>query len=437
VGHHSLGKIVSTPSSADRRSRMYVVDVAPALLLRASRTWSAIRVLAAVGYLVGFSAQCLWWGWPTDTLLIFGWLSAGALCWNAGQPWRGALRWMRDWGPVLALLVGYDYSRGIAAHGLAPHVTAMIRVDELLTGGRLPTLWLQQHLYDPVRVHWWDVLASAVYLSHFVAVPGVAVVLWLCRRQTWLEFVRRWLFLAIAGVATYLVCPAAPPWWASVHGYLGEHVERLSARGWAALGLDSTGPLFDQGQALSNPVAAMPSLHAAFSLFLAVFFLPKVPRRWRPLLFAYPLAMMFTVLYCAEHYLVDVLAGWGYVLATFALVGVAERWWEQNIDATDRARHRHPTRRIPGHHRRAVLTGPRSLSPALPVGVGPFADQTLADHAPECGDSRIRSGTVALRRRASSPRPRAERHAQAPQALGEPQQIGPPNVRCVASGPTG
>jgi len=113
----------------------------------------------------------------------------------------------------------------------------------------------------------------------------------------------------------------------------------------------------------------MPSLHAAFSLFLAVFLLPRVPRRWRPLLFAYPLAMVFTVLYCAEHYLVDVLAGWTYVLATFALVGVAERRWEDNIDATDRARHRHHTRRIPGHHRRAVLTGSRSLSPVLAVGV--------------------------------------------------------------------
>lgn len=57
------------------------------------------------GYLVGLVAQCLWWGWPTDTLLIFGWLSAGVLCWNAGQAWRGALRWVRDWGPVLVLLV--------------------------------------------------------------------------------------------------------------------------------------------------------------------------------------------------------------------------------------------------------------------------------------------------------------------------------------------
>ncbi len=353
VGGHSLVRVVGMSSSAALEvSDLRAIDVAP-----------AIRVLAAVGYLVGFAAQCLWWGWPTDTLLIFGWLTAGALCWNAGQPWCRALLWVRDWGPVLAVLVGYDYSRGIAAHGLAPHVTGMIRADEFLAGGRLPTLWLQQHFYDPLRVHWWDVLASAVYLSHFVAVPGVAALLWLRRRERWSAFLRRWLFLTIAGVATYLVYPAAPPWWASVHGYLGEHVERLSARGWGALGLDSTGPLFDQGEALANPVAAMPSLHAAFSMFLAVFFFPRVPRRWRPLLFAYPLAMTFTVLYCGEHYVVDVLAGWGYVLATFALVGVVERWWQHNIGITDRGRHHRQTRRIPGHHHRVVLTGRRSLSP--------------------------------------------------------------------------
>lgn len=352
---------------------MRAIGVAAAISPPAIGTWPVIRVLAVVGYLVGFVAQCLWWGWPTDTLLIFGWLSAGVLCWNVGQPWRASLRWVLDWGPVLALLVGYDYSRGVAAHGLAPHVTAMIRADELLAGGRLPTLWLQQHLYDPRRAHWWDVLASVVYLSHFLAVPGVATVLWLRRRQLWLAFVRRWLCLAIAGVATYLVFPAAPPWWASVHGYLGKHVERLSARGWAGLGLDSTGPLFDQGQALANPIAAMPSLHAAFSMFLAVFFLPTMSRRWRLLLLAYPLAMMFTVLYCAEHYLVDVLAGWGYVLVTLVLVGIGERWWQHNIGLTDPGRHCRQPRRTPGHHRR-VLTGPPSLSPVLVAGVGHPAD---------------------------------------------------------------
>jgi len=38
----------------------------------------------------------------------------------------------------------------------------------------------------------------------------------------------------------------------------------------------------------------------------------------RPLLFAYPLAMVFTVPYCAVHYFVDVLAG--FALAAMAVL---------------------------------------------------------------------------------------------------------------------
>lgn len=305
---------------------MSVTDVAPTWPPRAERTWVPLRRVAVAGYLAGFLVQCLWWGWPTDTLLVFAWLTAGALCWNAGQPWRHQVRWVRDWAPVLALLVGYDYSRGLAA-GRVPHVTEMIRADELLAGGALPTLWLQQHLYDPLRAHWWDVLASVVYLSHFVAVPGTAAALWLLRRRYWASFMRRWLFLTAAGLVTYFAYPAAPPWWASTYGYLDDHIERISARGWAAIGMDSSGVLLGQGQALANPVAAMPSLHSAFAMFLPLFFLPKVPKRWWPLLLAYPLAMTFTVVYCGEHYVVDVLAGWCYVLATMVAVDLAERWW--------------------------------------------------------------------------------------------------------------
>lgn len=59
---------------------------------------------------------------------------------------------------------------------------------------------------------------------------------------------------------------SAPPWWASVHEF-APPIARISTRGWHALGLHGAGNLVTQGQALANPVAAMPSLHAAFALF--------------------------------------------------------------------------------------------------------------------------------------------------------------------------
>jgi membrane-associated phospholipid phosphatase len=198
------------------------------------------------------------------------------------------------------------------------------------TGGTVPTIWLQDHFYDPAGVHWWDVIASWVYFSHFVAALAAAVVLWMRDRDRWLRFVRRWIFLSLAGLVTYFLYPAAPPWWASQYGLLDD-VARISTRGWQVVGLHGAGSVLNVGQALSNPVAAMPSLHTAFALFVVVFFLDRVRRRWWPLLLMYPLAMTFTLVYSGEHYVIDVLVGWAYVGLTFLVVGLAERWWAARV----------------------------------------------------------------------------------------------------------
>ena len=95
-------------------------------------------------------------------------------------------------------------------------------------------------------------------------------------------------------------------------------VERISTRGWATLHLDTARALIDQGQASVNPVAAIPSLHAALSAAIAVFLWRRVHRRWRPLLAAYVWIMAFTLVYSAEHYAIDILLGWA--LAAIVMV---------------------------------------------------------------------------------------------------------------------
>jgi hypothetical protein len=195
------------------------------------------------------------------------------------------------------------------------------------TGGQIPTIWLQQHLYQPGVVQWWEVVVTLVYVSHFLTVPTVAVILWVRARPQWARFIRRWFTLCVAGLVTYFVYPAAPPWWAALHGQLGP-VERISTNGWDAIGLHGAGNTLNALQVhASNPVAAMPSLHTAWAMMAVVFFLPVVRRRWWPLLFAYPLAMTFTLVYTGEHYVIDVLVGWAYVAAVFLAVGLGERWW--------------------------------------------------------------------------------------------------------------
>jgi membrane-associated phospholipid phosphatase len=166
-----------------------------------------------------------------------------------------------------------------------------------------------------------------VYFSHFVVSLTVAVVLWIRNRTLWLAFMRRWLFLTAAGLLTYFLYPAAPPWYASKYGYITETVYRTSADGWHEIGLRSAGKLLSAGQALSNPVAAMPSLHSAFAMLVVAFFFTRVRRRWIPLLLLYPLAMTFSLVYAGEHYVIDVLVGWSYVVVAMVVVGFAERRW--------------------------------------------------------------------------------------------------------------
>jgi hypothetical protein len=277
-------------------------------------------------YGVAFTTAWLVEGLPTDYFVVFGWLWLATIAWNSHRPWHAHLAFARDWVPILILLVLYDMSRGFADELLPVHIDAMIHADRALFGV-VPTVWLQQHLYVRGEVRWWDVGVSFVYFSHFVVSLTIAVVLWLRNRAVWLGFMRRWFFLTFAGLVTYFLYPAAPPWYAAKYGHLSETIYRTSTDGWHEIGLRSAGKLVTAGQAMSNPVAAMPSLHSAFAMLVVAFFFARVGRRWVPVLLLYPLAMTFTLVYGGEHYVVDVLVGWAYVLVSFVVVGAAERRW--------------------------------------------------------------------------------------------------------------
>ncbi|TDB79144.1 inositol phosphorylceramide synthase, partial [Micromonospora fluostatini] len=106
---------------------------------------------------VAFVAGWLTIGLPTDPVYAFVWIWAGTIAWHSARPWRSHLRFGRDWAPVVILLVIYNLSRGFADNGAIPHAYELIVADRVmfgwLTGGDVPTVWLQQHLYKP-DVQW-------------------------------------------------------------------------------------------------------------------------------------------------------------------------------------------------------------------------------------------------------------------------------------------
>lgn len=295
------------------------------------------RSVAFVVYTISFGIFWRFIGLPTDIIAALAWLWLATVCWRIDRPFQDHLAFFRDWIPIVLLLSVYDVSRGFADNGAVPHVHEMIRFDRWLMGGDdLPTHWMQRHLYDPNAVRWWDFLVSLVYFSHFVATPVAAVVLWLRNRVQWVRFTRRWIVLSVSGLATYFLFPAAPPWWAALAGDI-DAVERISTRGWHFIGLRTAGHVLNVAQQnLSNPVAAMPSLHAAFSLFVVAFFLPSVRRRWWPVLLSYPLSMAAVLVYSGEHWVIDAVLGFAYVGLVFLVTAGLEQawsWWRADRDA--------------------------------------------------------------------------------------------------------
>lgn len=285
--------------------------------------WPLVRRIALVLY---FLALILWsahYGIPVQRELVILWICGALACVSIGRPPREILQLVLDWLPIVAVLWAYDLTRGAAdSLGIGIHYDTMIDFDRFVFG-EVPTVWLQQHLYEPHVVQWWDVAFTLIYTSYFIVPFVLAGWLWARDRLGFQRFTRRLVTLALAGLATYTAFPAAPPWMAGEMGLIGE-VHRTTARGWEVLGV-GTASLFSKGQETSNLVAAVPSLHSAFTMLVALFLWGRVRPKLRPLLPLYPLAMGLTLMATGEHYFFDVVLGWLYAGAVMAVWA----WWER------------------------------------------------------------------------------------------------------------
>ena len=87
------------------------------------------------------------------------------------------------------------------------------------------------------------------------------------------------------------------------------------------LHLREAGVLLHKGQDTVDVVAAVPSLHAGGTMLFVLFMWRRVRVWWRAVLVAYVLAMAVSLVYAAEHYAADILAGW--LLAALVMWGFA------------------------------------------------------------------------------------------------------------------
>ena len=304
------------------------ITLRPAPYPATRRRLRAVAMAAYAGALVAWSELL---GIPNDTVQVFLWLWVGTIAWNIEARPRYHLNFLKDWWlPVVGLVI-YFYSRGLTDElGLPVHVMMPIHVDTWLGAGEIPTERLQSTLcgnpcLKDSEPRWYDLFFTTVYATHFLTGLTIAAILWVRRRAEWIKWMRRYLAINFGALAIYIAYPMAPPWMASEEGWLEADVTRITSRGWDDIGLGRVDLIL---QGVGNPVAAMPSLHAGIAFLIALYAIQRLRSRWRWLLALYPVSMSTALVYNAEHYVIDIVAGG--LLAALVLIGC--QWWENSRD---------------------------------------------------------------------------------------------------------
>jgi hypothetical protein len=312
---------------------------APTVLGRPAR--DATRVSRRLAALAAYVVILFAWsriahaiGLPENPLNVSVWIWFATIAWNIELPRRQQLVFLRDWWPAMLGLTIYWFTRGYTDDlGIPVHVSMPVRFDGWMVhffggGGRTPTEILQQHwcalpCTDATPAHWYDTFFSLVYSTHFVTGLTVAGILWLRYRDEFHPFMRRYVTINYCALFVYFIYPMAPPWLAAQEGHLPSSVHRLTGRG---LGHQVSTHVDTTLTGLSNPTAAMPSLHTGVATLIALYGIWRLTSPYRWLLLLYPLAMGTTLVYFGEHYVVDLLAGVLLACLVMAVMPFYERW---------------------------------------------------------------------------------------------------------------
>jgi membrane-associated phospholipid phosphatase len=159
------------------------------------------------------------------------------------------------------------------------------------------------------------IVAWTYWNSEFTVVGLAILWVYLRRHEHFARFRNTVLLANVIGLFGYVLWPTAPPRMFNTPGFQDA--------------LDGMGSL-NHGSALvslaSNPYAAMPSLHAADSLIVAVVLVAASRRWWAKALWAlWPAWVWFCVMATANHFLLDVVAGIGVAIVSLLLVSQAHR----------------------------------------------------------------------------------------------------------------
>jgi hypothetical protein len=213
---------------------------------------------------------------------------------------HGWLDALRQVSLFVAAYLAYKLVRGLVegdANAAFAHARDLISIERGM------------HLFVEPSIQAWAsgshfvmVLASWLYVNAQTSVTIAALLYLYLMHNRSFYFVRNMFMIAMAiALVGYIVFPTAPPRFMPEWGFIdsvsdltGVHVSHASA----------------SMSSLLNPYAAVPSMHVAFALMIALPLARLAHRQFvRVLWLLYPLVMTFVIVVTANHFIVDALLG--------------------------------------------------------------------------------------------------------------------------------
>lgn len=211
-------------------------------------------------------------------------------------------RALRELTIVAGLYVAYTTARTLASGDLAKAVSHAVHLEHAERVLHLPgEHWLNRF----ATVHGWlGLVADYWYASlHYVVTAGVLIWLYQRGRDVYIPARRTLALATLVALGFYLAMPTAPP--RMIAGFT-DVMALHSGSGW--WGVDASAPKGLGG--LTNELAAFPSMHAGWALWVALaVWSASRSRVLRGLGVFYALGTAVVVIATANHWAIDVIIG--------------------------------------------------------------------------------------------------------------------------------
>lgn len=230
---------------------------------------------------------------------------------------RGGLlgrRGVREIALIGGLYIFYCITRTFAEDGLG---TAQDRAGDLFHLERVLHLDWEHAINNWFVDHSWAAVPACYWYAAAHYIVTLTVLVWLFRKGSAHYSPARWALVVscVIALACYLLLPTAPP--RLVGGGFVDVLSLHSDAGWWST--DASAPK-GMGQ-LTNELAAFPSLHAGWALWVALVVRRTTKNHWlRGLGWLHAFITAAVVIGTGNHWILDVFVGWALVIVAMWLV---------------------------------------------------------------------------------------------------------------------